>query len=128
MDNKVISSWVRQARYRAKRHNIHSDLEIQDVLAIIAETGSKCTYCQRNESDTLDHPFPLKDHILNTPANVVPVCKECKRVKKNNDLLWLFSSKTITEARYLELLSQLFSRKGGDIIKEHVRKLSGYNK
>ncbi len=124
MDNRIVSNWVRQARYRAKQCNIYSDLEIADIATIIT-TDCKCAYCQCNFPNTLDHPFPLKDSVPNVPANVVPVCKPCKRIKKNNDIIWLFMSGIITEKQYLDLLSQLFSRRGGEIIKEHVRQLSG---
>ena len=56
MHNKVVSSWIRQARYRAKRQNIHSELEINDIINIISEHDGKCAYCT-NKHDTLDHPF-----------------------------------------------------------------------
>lgn len=125
MNNKTISSWIRQARHRAKKHNIYSDLEIDDIIQIITQ-DNKCAYCQNNDPNTLDHPFPIKDHAPNIPANVVQVCKECKNTKKNNDLIWMFSSGIITESRYLELLSQLFSRRGGETMKNYVRQLSGY--
>lgn len=127
MDNKTISSWIRQARYRAKRQDIYSDLEIQDIVEILADQNNKCAYCQCGEPDTLDHPFPLKDHAPNIPANVVPVCKQCKQAKKNHDLIGMFTSGFITEARYIELLGQLFSKRGGDIIKEYVRRLTGHS-
>lgn len=126
MDNKAISSWIRQARHRAKKQNIYSDLEIDDIHNILKNCNA-CAYCQCVNPDTLDHPFPLKDHVPNVPANITLICKTCKTTKKNNDLIWMYASGAIAKDVYIKLLSELFSRRGGDEIKNHVRKLSGYN-
>ena len=125
MHNKVVSSWIRQARYRAKRQNIHSDLDISDIISIINEFEGKCAYCS-NQHDTLDHPFPIKDQAPSVAANILPICKACKKVKKNNDLVWMFLNNKIIKEEYLRLLKGLFSRGGGSMIKAHVKKLTGY--
>lgn len=124
IDNKSVSSWVRQTRYRAKKHDIFSDLEVQDVAAILDAGKCQCSYCG-GDGDTLDCPFPLKDGGPHVPANVVPCCKACKKVKGTNDLVWLFSSGKIAEAHYVALLEELFKRRGGDKIKSHVRRATG---
>lgn len=124
IDNKSVSSWVRQTRYRAKKHNIFSDLGVQDVADILSTGQCKCSYCGQ-EGQTLDCPFPLKDGGPHVPANVVPCCKACKKLKGTNDLVWLFSTGKIDEAVYMSLLEELFGRRGGDKIKEHVRRATG---
>jgi hypothetical protein len=124
IDNKTVSSWVRQARYRAKKHNIYSDLEVADVLAIIQESRGCCAYCGQ-EADVLDCPFPLHGGGPHVPANVVPCCKACKGIKNNNDLVWLFSGGHMARERYLNLIQALFQRRGGKLIKEHIRKATG---
>lgn len=123
IDNKSISSWVRQARYRAKKYNIYSNLEIADVQAILL-TCVSCAYCEK-QVETLDCPFPLKDGGPNVAANIVPCCKACKAVKSNNDVVWMFSNNHITNQVYLDLIRELCSRKGGDRVKEHIRKATG---
>lgn len=125
MHNKVVSSWIRQARYRAKRQNIHSELEINDIINIISEHDGKCAYCT-NKHDTLDHPFPLKDQAPSVAANVLPICKSCKKIKKNNDLVWMFLNSKIAKEEYLILLKGLFSRGGGNMIKAYVKRLTGH--
>jgi hypothetical protein len=124
IDSKAVSSWVRQARYRAKKHDIYSDLEISDVQEIIATTMGLCSYCN-SEADTLDCPFPLRNGGPNTPANVVPCCKSCKTTKSYNDIVWMFTNGHITQATYLALIEGLCQRRGGDIIKDHVRRATG---
>ncbi len=121
--NKTISSWVRQARYRAKKHNIYSDLSITDVQTILA-AADRCAYCGR-AGEVLDCPFPLKDGGPNVPANVLLCCKNCKTLKNNNDLVWMYSSGKLSEEIYLALLEILFSRRGGEHIKTHVRRVTG---
>jgi 5-methylcytosine-specific restriction endonuclease McrA len=105
MERSTISSWIRQARYRAKKHSIYSDLKIGDVEEIVTAHENRCAYCE-SEADTLDHPFPIKETAPNVPANVLPACKNCKTSKKNNDLVWMFSSQKISQKKYLELLQQ----------------------
>jgi hypothetical protein len=124
MDNKIISNWIRQARYRAKSHEIFSDLEIEDVQSIVTHFEGKCAYCER-PSETLDHPFPLKTSAPNIPANVLPTCKICKGVKKNNDIVWMFGNGHIPEDDYLKILEFMFRQRGGDTIKKHVRRATG---
>lgn len=125
MDTKIISNWVRQARFRAKRHDIYSNIEMSEVQEMINKYDSKCAYCMIEEANTLDHPFPLKDNAPNVIANVVTCCVSCKGRKKNNDLLWFYNHDLITESNYLRLLEELFNRPNGDRIKNHVRKASG---
>jgi hypothetical protein len=124
INNKAVSSWVRQARYRAKRYSIHSDLDVSDVQAILKASDGACRYCGK-EGQTLDCPFPLKTGGPNVPANVVPCCKKCKSAKNNNDVVWMFSSGLLTEVQYMAILQELFQRRGGDKIKEHVRRATG---
>jgi hypothetical protein len=124
IDNKSISSWVRQARHRARKHGIYSDLEVADVTAIIKDAAGACAYCGK-EIEALDCPFPLRDGGPHVPANVVPCCKSCKLIKNNNDIVWFFSSGYINRERYLALIQNLLGRRGGDRIKEHVKRATG---
>jgi hypothetical protein len=124
MDNKSISSWVRQARYRAKKYSIYSDLKMEDVWDIIQIHDSRCAYCT-GPMETLDHPFPLKDSAPNIPANVLPTCKECKKKKKNNDLPWLFSQKIISKERYIRIVDMMLKARKKTVMKEHIKMIIG---
>lgn len=131
MDSKTISSWIRQARYRANKRGIHNDLQISDVLQLLQKFNGKCAYCDPSkecwwsDADALDHPFPLSDTTPNVPANVVPCCKEIKDIKKNNDLSWLLSSGAITQDTYIEIIKLMLQNRGGDSIKEHIKSITG---
>jgi hypothetical protein len=124
IDSRTISNWVRQARYRAKKHNIYSDLEVADVLAILANS-TKCGYCDTDEATTIDCPFPLKDGGPNVPANIVLSCKACKTKKNNNDIVWLFLHGFINKDLYVVLVESLCKRRGGELIKTHLRRATG---
>lgn len=124
ISNKSISSWVRQSRHRAKKQNIYSDLSIDDVTKIIEDAKCQCAYCDV-EAETLDCPFPLKDDGPHVPSNIVPCCKKCKRKKNNNDIVWYYSNGYIEENTYLALIQKLLKRRGGDLIKEHMRRATG---
>lgn len=125
LTNKSISSWIRQARHRAKKHNIYSNLEVADVLAIVQDENSLCAYCV-NAADTLDCPFPLKNDGPHVPANVLPCCKSCKTLKGSDDIVQYFANGHIEREKYLALIQKLFKRRGGDLIKEHMRRITGY--
>jgi len=131
MDNKSLSSWIRQARYRASKKNIKNDLSIDDVKQIIEKCNNKCVYCDKskacwgNEADALDHPFPLSECTPNVPANVLPVCKQIKKEKKHTDLAYMFIMGLIKQQTYLNCLKIMFSNKGSEYIKSHVKKITG---
>lgn len=124
MDSKTISGWIRQARYRANKRDIYNKLQISDVQKIIEDFDGECAYCGA-EAETLDHPFPIRETAPNVPANVLPSCKDCKTVKKSNDIVWLFMQNKLDQPKYLEILRSMFSREGGDIIKNHVKLVTG---
>lgn len=123
MDKQAISNWVRQARHRAKRYNIYSELQIDDIEVIIGDSNG-CAYCHA-AMNTLDHPFPLKDTAPNVAANVLPICKACKSRKKTHDLVWLFNNGYISQEKYASLLQQMLVRPGGGELREYVRKIIG---
>lgn len=124
INGKTISSWVRQARYRARKNNIYSDLEIADVQTIIGESNDICQYCPE-VAEVLDCPFPLKSGGPNVPANVVQCCKKCKDSKGNNDLIWMLLNGMISQDKYMDILRMLFKRRGGNYVKDCVRKATG---
>ena len=124
MDNKIISNWVRQARYRAKTNTLLSDLEMEDVHNIITFYNGKCAYCGV-VAETLDHPFPLRNSAPNVPANVLPICKACKNTKKNHDVVWMYNNNHISQQEYLKIMQFILDQRGGDAIKYHVRQATG---
>jgi hypothetical protein len=123
MEKSAISSWVRQARHRAKKQNIYNDLSTENVELIVENYG-KCAYCEK-ECQTLDHAFPLKDAAPNVVANILPCCKKCKKDKKNNDLIWMYNNKKISKSHYVKLLKIMLERPGGEILKEHIKAITG---
>lgn len=124
MTPKIISSWVRQARYRAKNNDIYTDLETEDVQKIIEHFDRKCVYCGE-EATCLDHPFPLKISAPNVPANTVPCCRSCRDEKKTNDIVWMFSEGLMCQDRYLATVKYLLSLRGGDRIKKFFQMATG---
>ena len=131
MENKGLSSWIRQARYRASKKEIYNDLSIEDVKEIIKQCDGKCAYCDKSkkcwggEANALDHPFPLSKLTPNIPANILPVCKDIKKAKKNTDLAYMFITGIISKDTYLRCLKIMFSNRGSDYIKKHVKRITG---
>ena len=124
MDNKIISNWIRQARYRAKTNALLSDLEMEDVQSIITAYAGLCAYCGA-VAETFDHPFPLRTNAPNVPANVLPICKRCKTVKKNHDVVWMYNNNHLTQPEYLKIMQFILDQRGGGAIKDHVRRATG---
>lgn len=124
MDKRIISNWVRQARYRAKANELHSDLQIEDVQNIIDSFEGRCAYCGVL-AETLDHPFPLKSNAPNIPSNVLPICRSCKGVKKNHDMVWMYNNEHLQQGDYLKIVKFLLSQRGKDAIKVHIRRATG---
>jgi 5-methylcytosine-specific restriction endonuclease McrA len=131
MENKALSSWIRQARYRASKKDIENDLNIEDVKQILISCDHKCAYCDETQpcwgtpAEALDHPFPLSKSTPNVPANVLPVCKSIKKEKKHTDLAYMFIMGLITQQTYLNCLKVMFANRGSEHIKDHVKKITG---
>ena len=132
MDNKSISSWIRQARYRSSKKNIHSDLEIADVKETIEKFKNKCAYCDKNkdcwgtEANALDHAFNLSDEAPNVQANVIPVCKKVKNENKGSDLASMMAAGLIKKATYLKIIKILLSNRGASTIKSYIKQIMGF--
>lgn len=123
MRNK-ISSWVRQARHRAKRYDCISRLELADLTALLTEYNSLCAYCDE-KAVTMDHAFPLSDKAPNVLANCLPACRGCKEKKKNGDLVVYQKEGHISEERMLSLIKQMLERDGCDLVRDHIRNITG---
>lgn len=132
MDNKSISNWIRQARYRANKKKIHSDLEIQDILATLEQFNGSCAFCDQekpcwgNEAETLTHAFNLTDDSPNVPANVIPVCKKMKTENRGGDVASLLSAGIIAKTTYLRIIEVLLPKRGGDTIKQYIKSIMGF--
>lgn len=118
-------SWLRQARHRAKKRGVPNSLDLEHVAVILAHYEEKCAYCDSAELHSLDHPFPLKEDAPNVPANCVPTCKKCKDLKKSRNLPEMYSDGDLAEDRYISLMSKMLALPDGDILKEHVKKVTG---
>jgi 5-methylcytosine-specific restriction endonuclease McrA len=125
IDVKALSSWVRQLRHRAKKHNLYNDLTIQEIQSVIREYDNLCCFCNQL-SEVLDMAFPLRNGAPNVQANVLPLCKKCKNIKGNDDLITMFTSNIIERDKFLTILKSCFNRNHGDVLRIHVRALSGH--
>lgn len=118
-------SWLRQARHRAKKRGIINTLELSHVKVILEHYENKCAYCGSIDIYSLDHPYPLKEDAPNVPANCVPTCKKCKDGKKNKNLSELHSGGKMDSETYLALLKLMFELPDGELLKDHVKKVTG---
>lgn len=123
-DLKALSSWVRQLRHRAKKHNLFNSLSISEIQEVIDHTNGKCCLCDADYT-VLDVAFPLKDGAPNVQANVIVLCAACKGLKRNENLLYLVSNDLISKPIFTNILKLCFSRNHGDILVSHVKALSG---
>lgn len=127
MDRKLhakISSWVRQARHRARRYDCVSRLDLAAALQLVDASGCQCSYCDR-PCTGLDHAFPLSDKAPNVLANTVPICQVCKTQKKQQDLVAYHEAGFIDDDRYLAVLRQLLDHDGATEMRDHLKKITG---
>ena len=123
-DVKALSSWVRQLRHRAKKHNLFNDLSINEIQEVIEQYNGLCCLCS-NRYDLLDTAFPLRDGAPNVQANVLPLCNDCKEIKKNDDILCMVSNNLISSDKFTLLLKRCFNNNHGDRLASYVKVLSG---
>lgn len=117
--HKRISGWLRQSKFRAKRSGVYLDAEFKDVLNIYDGYDYKCAYCG-NDANSPDHPFPLKEKAPCVPANIVPCCDKCKKLKKGN-IIQYYRDRYIAESQLQSIIKSMLSQKGGGKIKEHIK-------
>jgi hypothetical protein len=124
LDTQVISRWLRQTRHRAKANNIYSDITLDQVIVIVEEKDGLCAYCDQPAA-TLDLAFPLHLGAPHVPANVLPVCQNCKAKKGTNDISWMFNSGIISKDLYVRLLQMMLRHAGHDKIRDQIRLVAG---
>ena len=127
MDKKQVSNWIRQSRYRAKKQGIQCNISIEEVLNILEYYADKCAYCPKT-ADSLDHPFPLKDEAPNVSANVLPICKTCKNCKKINNIMVMYNSSILSEAKYVKIMKEVLDRDKDGSLRKYIKKLTGRSK
>lgn len=120
--HKLISGWVRQSRYRAKKIGIETDLSYQDIIEVYKAEEYKCVYCGQ-KADSPDHPFPIKDKGPCIQANVVPCCDPCRTKKHNRNLVKYYQDGGITEEKLHAIVKSLLKRKGGQQLKEYIKSI-----
>jgi len=91
----------RNKRRAAKYGNtpISEMLTSTEWLAILAEAGGHCAYCDKEAKLTLDHVIPLSKGGKHSKDNVVPACEHCNKSKGNKTLeAWNTSQRAQLEA------------------------------
>jgi len=119
-----VSSWVRQSRHRAKKYDVLSKLEVQAIQELLDYFNDCCAYCGKAAS-TLDHPFPLSCKAPNILANVLPSCHDCKTKKGTTDLVAFFNDGHLQRDKFLELVRGMLERDGGNLLREHIKGVTG---
>lgn len=123
--NRILSGWVRQARFRAKKYQVPGDISMPEIHALVEAYAGKCAYCRTNPAETMDHAFPLSAGAPNNPANILPACQACKALKHANDIVYLFSRGSITEEIYSAVIKEMLQRRGHEAVEPFVRKATG---
>jgi hypothetical protein len=121
---RKISSWVRQSRHKAKKHDCVNRLAIEAVVALCEENDHTCTYCPKSAT-TLDHPFPLGDGAPNVIANSLPCCSRCKTAKKSGNLIAFMKAGNITPTAFAAIMAKALARDGGEELKAYLRLITG---
>lgn len=119
-----VSSWVRQARHRAKKHNVTNDLDVRTIHDLLDEFKQLCAYCSE-PAVTLDHPFPLSDKAPNVLANVLPCCQVCKTLKGVSDLVTFHTTGHIAKDQFIAIIRGMLTRAGCNNLREHIKGITG---
>jgi hypothetical protein len=120
MQNIFLSNWVRQLRYKARHRGITVDINIDDVKKSLELHKNECVYCGSKES-TPDLAFNLKDNAPAIAANVVPVCKNCRGIKKFNDIMWMYINGYMPRDRYVEALKVICQLDSQHLLTDRIK-------
>lgn len=122
--NKKFYNWIRQSRYRAKKHGVINKLHTKDVCNLLDELNNICAYCEET-ADNIDHPFPLSNKAPNVLANILPICTKCKAQKATADLVAYFNDGKISQDKFMGLLRSMLERDGAEYLRQHVKSITG---
>jgi hypothetical protein len=120
MQNMFLSNWVRQLRYKAKNRNAVVDITIDDVKTALEQHKNECIYCGSSETSP-DLAFNLKDNSPAVAANVVPTCKQCRGIKKFNDILWMYINGFMPREKYVEALRVICALDTKGLLTERIK-------
>lgn len=123
MANK-FSGWIRQSRYRARKHGCVSRLVLNDVMAIFADFQNRCAYCDE-KATTVDQPFLACDGAPNVAANCLPCCRSCKAKKKNINLIAFLTDGHLQKKVFTRLVRYLMKQDGNAELREHMIRITG---
>jgi 5-methylcytosine-specific restriction endonuclease McrA len=117
---KKISGWLRQVRYRANTSHAPTDVKLDDIMLLYAESNYKCAYCG-GIAGSPDHPFPIKEHGPCVLANIVPCCDGCRSKKKNHNLIKFHRDGHLDKEQFQACVVQMVKRSGGDKLKDYIK-------
>lgn len=120
---REISNWVRQGRHRAKKYSLVGDIQIQDVERIVQHLEGKCAYCGAS-FDYLDCIFPLKSQAPFVPSNTTLICKKCRDIKGNDDILSMLRDGRLTNEKYVEFIEGIIAAKDDRMI-QYLKSITG---
>lgn len=115
-----VGGWLRQTRFRARKYGCTIDLSLEDVLNAIK--GGKCYLCGI-DTEIPDLAFSISDKAPCVQANLVVCCPDCRINRKNKNPIELYKAGKITREKLQSILVELSRRKGGSILKEHLRQI-----
>ena len=117
---KLISGWVRQSRFRARKSGVEVDVSFGEILEVYEAYKYLCAYCGAQAASP-DHPFPIKEKGPCVQANIVPCCDLCRSKKKNHNVVKFYQEGHISEQQLHSLIKEFVKRNGGQQLKEYIR-------
>lgn len=77
-----------------------------DWLALLSLANHTCVYCRVAPADSIDHFVPLKRGGAHDSSNIVPACRRCNSLKRDNEpVAWVSENFGASQLDYIKAVS-----------------------
>lgn len=111
-----LASWIRQWKPRCISRGVVFDLSLDELYQVIDAFGGKCVFCP-NASEGIATAFRIIDGAPFVQANTLPICRECRSLMREHDLINFHTMGYVSEIDLNGIISYLCRMRGN----EHIR-------
>lgn len=112
-----VTSTLSAHHQRAKREGLVHDLTAADLRSIRRSFFGRCAYCtQPLARYYFDHVVPVQMMGPDVPANLVPACRPCNRVKAGRNIYLLIRDAVFPRKRLARVLRHCAAFRGWELV------------
>lgn len=112
-------------KQRSRKKGVSFDLTKKDMKALEKKFFGRCAYCNEPFPDfNFDHVVPIQKEGPTCPANLVPACRTCNKMKGKKNIYTLLTSPEFSKRKRVErVLAHCSTARGAEKIVGALKRL-----